>query len=425
MILPLLCFGDIIAAWQHRADFDKRMVARLIPGSIAGVIIGSLLLRWFNHQRQQVAEALVNLDVGFESVVLVGLHWYRLWRARGQLPLFRPHFARTSVVGMFAGLSSTMAHAAGPIIALHLLPQRMHRRVYVGTCAIYFLIVNGAKLPGYVGAGMFTGNVLLNALKFSPLVLVGAVTGVWINKRISDQLFSAVVYALAFATGWYILFKGIAQTIMSLTIVGMQVVGGSGINCGIGNRAEREETVESRGGAVARSAPFPPPAHRTGLAELPHPALGEGSRFRMRQAGRIPLELDQPQGLLQPAAPTPGPHRGLVLAFPPAAKSIPDVRIDLPAGFADRSETEIVGPTVQHLVEFHDHLVFTEATVFAAGHHADLVAHPRDPAGARRAAQHLSPRAGRPMLAKRVPQEVELLGRNLTYLRLGLVHRQL
>ena len=33
--------------------------------------------------------------------------------------------------------------------------------------------------------------------------------------------------------------------------------------------------VESRGGAVpAKTNPFPPPAHRTGRADLPHPALG-------------------------------------------------------------------------------------------------------------------------------------------------------
>jgi hypothetical protein len=65
--------------------------------------------------------------------------------------------------------------------------------------------------------------------------------------------------------------------------------------------------VESRGGAVTRIAPFPPPAHRTGRADLPHPALGEGSRFRMRQAAGIPLQLKQAKFLLQPAAPLPIP----------------------------------------------------------------------------------------------------------------------
>src|SRR5450432_4057840 len=33
--------------------------------------------------------------------------------------------------------------------------------------------------------------------------------------------------------------------------------------------------VESKRGAVARIAPFPRPAHRTGRADFPHPALGE------------------------------------------------------------------------------------------------------------------------------------------------------
>src|SRR5208282_3176887 len=40
--------------------------------------------------------------------------------------------------------------------------------------------------------------------------------------------------------------------------------------------------VESRCGAVASSddhTPFPHPAHRTGQADFPHPALGQGSRF--------------------------------------------------------------------------------------------------------------------------------------------------
>src|SRR5438034_7334445 len=30
---------------------------------------------------------------------------------------------------------------------------------------------------------------------------------------------------------------------------------------------------------------FPVPAHRTGLADFPHPALGKDSRFRPRKAG--------------------------------------------------------------------------------------------------------------------------------------------
>src|SRR5437773_2763980 len=83
--------------------------------------------------------------IGAGSVFLVSLNWYREWRARHAPPAYRPSLAKSTAVGAFAGVSSTLAHAAGPIIALHLLPQRLERGVFVGTCAVYFFLVNTAK----------------------------------------------------------------------------------------------------------------------------------------------------------------------------------------------------------------------------------------------------------------------------------------
>ena len=64
--------------------------------------------------------------------------------------------AESTLVGAAAATSSTLAHAAGPIIALYLLPQRLDRQLFVGTCAIYFFILNTAKLPPYYFSGMFS-----------------------------------------------------------------------------------------------------------------------------------------------------------------------------------------------------------------------------------------------------------------------------
>src|SRR2546426_800165 len=65
-----------------------------------------------------------------------------------------------------------------------------------------------------------------------------------------------------------------------------------------------EKPVESRGGAVAEGSlaccrplrlpvpeylpttPFPPPARRTGRADLPHPALGQGLMRSLTRAGQ-------------------------------------------------------------------------------------------------------------------------------------------
>ena len=208
LLLPLLIAGDLLAIWQYRTHANWRIIARLLPGSLLGIAVGSALLGWFASQKH-LAEALINIEIGAESVFLVSLNWYREWRATHGIPPYRPSILKSTAVGAFAGVSSTLAHAAGPIIALHLLPQRLDRRVFVGTCALYFFLVNTAKLPGYWKAGLFHHLSPAFALRFLPLVIAGALFGFWVNRRINDTVFSKAVYAITFGLGWYILIRGV------------------------------------------------------------------------------------------------------------------------------------------------------------------------------------------------------------------------
>jgi uncharacterized membrane protein YfcA len=150
---------------------------------------------------------LIKIEVALESIVLVGLHWWRVWR--GQALHVTPSPTRNFVTGAFAGVSSTLAHAAGPIIALYLLPQKLERQLFVGTCAVYFFILNTIKLPAYHQSHMFTPDVLVLALKLLPLVAAGAVFGFWVTRRMNDELFSKVVYVVTFGLGWYLLVDGL------------------------------------------------------------------------------------------------------------------------------------------------------------------------------------------------------------------------
>src|SRR3954470_17305786 len=59
LLLPLLLIGDIIAIWQYRRLLSMQIVRRLIPGTILGVLVGSLLLRWFKNQQEEVTAAMV------------------------------------------------------------------------------------------------------------------------------------------------------------------------------------------------------------------------------------------------------------------------------------------------------------------------------------------------------------------------------
>ena len=208
LLLPLLMVGDFVAMWQYRRLLSMKIVRRLLPGTIAGVVLGYLLLRWFVSQQKEVTEALVNITIGSESVFLVLLHFYRVWRARGELAAYQPGFAKRFSVGAFAGVSSTLAHGAGPIISLHLLPQRLERGIFVGTCAMYFFVMNALKMPFYYKVGLFEKIPLSLALGLVPLVIVGALFGYWVNRGINDRVFTNTVYVITFVLGWYILAKG-------------------------------------------------------------------------------------------------------------------------------------------------------------------------------------------------------------------------
>jgi uncharacterized membrane protein YfcA len=212
LMLPLLIVGDFLAVWQYRHLFSLSVVRKLLPGTAVGVVLGGLLLWYLKHARSEhVAEALVKTEIGFESVVLVGLHWYRLWRGQAQRLMREP--LRSHLTGGFAAASSTLAHAAGPIIALYLLPLQMDRQLFVGTCAIYFFILNTCKLPVYALGGQFAKASPLFALQFLPLVLAGAAFGLWLNRRIADRWFSRIIYVVTFLLGWYILYEGIVGLI--------------------------------------------------------------------------------------------------------------------------------------------------------------------------------------------------------------------
>lgn len=208
LLLPLLIMGDVIALWQYRDQFSMQIVKRLLPGTAIGLLIGAGLLWWF-HQHERLLGALVSAEIGFESVLLVSMHWWRKYKGVQNRTIPEP--ARGLTAGVFAGASSTLAHAAGPIIVMYLLPLGLDRRLFVGTTAIYFFLLNSAKVPFYFAAGMFSHTEWQFTLSFAPLVLIGGLAGLWIVKRMSDRIFSQLVLITTFFLGWYLLITGVMK----------------------------------------------------------------------------------------------------------------------------------------------------------------------------------------------------------------------
>lgn len=189
VVLPLLIFADVFAYFVYRKSMDWRRVGRLLPWAVAGVAVG-----WFalGHVNNQQTGRLVG---GIIAVMLVVQLWRRRQRAdeaAAHAPVwFGP------VMGLFAGITTMVANAAGPVMTLYLLAMRLEKLEFLGTGAAFFLLINWIKVPFAVDLGLITGPSLILNLYLLPAVAVGALLGRPVVERLNQRVFENIMLVLA------------------------------------------------------------------------------------------------------------------------------------------------------------------------------------------------------------------------------------
>ncbi|MFO8006486.1 MAG: TSUP family transporter [Candidatus Brocadiia bacterium] len=207
VMLMVLLVGDVFALAHYRRARSLGNLAVLVPGMLAGILGGALVLEWFLDLPD--GELWLRRAIGLIAVAFVMIQLYREQEAarlrREQATGFRPRPWQGVLLGAGSGLASTLAHAGGPPVVLYLLPQGLSKRVFVGTIVRFFFIANLAKVVPYAWQGLFTARRAAVAGVLVPAVLAGTLLGALVHRRVSDRLFRVVVYALAFALGIYLL----------------------------------------------------------------------------------------------------------------------------------------------------------------------------------------------------------------------------
>ena len=204
LLLPLLLCGDVFALVHYPRQIDRRNLLILVPGSVAGVALGWLLLAGIVQARPKAVGAMLDVLVRVICIVFVAIQVWRLFREakREDRPgPYRPQAWQGAVVGVASGLTSTLSHAAGPLITLFLLPQKLETRVFVGTTVGYFFFANAIKLVPYSFQGLFTAPILGTSLVLMPAVVVGTWAGLALNRNVPGRAFILVVYGLTLASG--------------------------------------------------------------------------------------------------------------------------------------------------------------------------------------------------------------------------------
>jgi uncharacterized protein len=197
IVLPLLILGDLMAVASYRSHTQWRFLWKLFPWTAAGVVIGYFALGRIDDRQARVL-------IGFIVLVLLGVH---VLRRRGAMKGEGDHgwwFA--PMIGVLAGFTTLVANAAGPLMAIYLLAMRLPKMEFVGTGAVFFMLLNLFKVPFMVNLGLINAQSFTLNLLLAPAVFIGALMGRKILVKIDQRLFENLALGLSAIAGLKLLF---------------------------------------------------------------------------------------------------------------------------------------------------------------------------------------------------------------------------
>ena len=199
IVLPILIVQDWVSVWAFRRDWDLRNLAILAPAGAIGVAAGWLMAARVDEQAVRLAVGLIS--VGFVAFMLLR---DRLASAAATEATVAPGL----FWGAVAGFTSFVSHTGAPPTMVYLLPQRLTPRIFAGTSAILFAIVNLLKVGPYFALGQFSRDNLSASASLLPVAVASTFAGVWLVRRVSAERFYVAVLALTVLVGVKLIWDG-------------------------------------------------------------------------------------------------------------------------------------------------------------------------------------------------------------------------
>jgi uncharacterized membrane protein YfcA len=181
LLLPMLIIADIFAVKFYNRHADWSYVIKLLPWTIAGILIAVFVGKLVNDNQFRMLVALV-------VIIGIGLLIYKDLR---QKEISTPSsWWYSALLGLGGGFATMIGNASGPIMAYYLLSMRLPKNTYIGTGAWFFLIVNVIKVPLHL---FIWKTITPQSLTFDLVMIVpiiaGAFSGYYLVKLIPEKAY--------------------------------------------------------------------------------------------------------------------------------------------------------------------------------------------------------------------------------------------
>jgi hypothetical protein len=208
-LLPMLCAMDVFAMLFYRKHIQWRRLRPLLPATLGGVVVGSILFVSGESALLSVSDRVLKLCIGILGLLFVLHQATKKWILRHLENSEAPGTFKCSLYGFGAGLTSTLAHAAGPVMKMYLLPQKLPKLQFAATSAGFFWMLNLAKMIPFVALGRIHETNLMLAVRLLPIIPVGVAVGYGLVRLTRQHHYIAFIYIVLFAASFMLIVKSL------------------------------------------------------------------------------------------------------------------------------------------------------------------------------------------------------------------------
>ena len=106
-------------------------------------------------------------------------------------------------------MTSTLAHAAGPVMQMYLLPQQLEKKKFAGTNCAFFWMLNLIKLIPFVMLGRIQPDNLKLGGVLLPVIPLGVALGWWLTHKTKQKHYTALIYTALLVTSITLIVKAL------------------------------------------------------------------------------------------------------------------------------------------------------------------------------------------------------------------------
>ncbi len=208
-MLPMLCCMDVVALAFYRRQIRWDRLRRLLPGTLVGVVVGSILFVSDDASLLAVSDRALKLLIGLIGLLFVAYQGAKRWILAHLDDGTAPGWAKSSAYGVSAGVTSTLAHAAGPVMQMYLLPQKLEKLKFAGTTCAYFFVLNLVKMVPFALLGRIQKPNLVLGAYMLPAIPLGVAAGYGMVRLMKGEHYRWFIYGVLFVTSAVLIVKAI------------------------------------------------------------------------------------------------------------------------------------------------------------------------------------------------------------------------